>query len=123
MYTISGNRLIEKNSLTKDMKKVMMKVKVLKVIGANRMYSYAIINEIASSPSLAQFFSCREAIKDEVYNTINILEKAGYIRLARQSTTGRIVKYYEITKDGKSVLNGAKKVYTASIKEISNMFK
>jgi DNA-binding PadR family transcriptional regulator len=110
--------LIEKNSLTKDMKKVMIKIKILKIIATNRMYSYAIINEIANSQNLTKFFNRREAIKDEVYNTINILEKSGYIRVARQSTTVRVVKYYEITKEGKSVLNSAKKVYAASIKEI-----
>ncbi len=125
--------MIEKNALTKDMKKVMVKLKVLKIIGIKRTYPYAIVKEIAQSKHMAQFFSSRDAIKDEIYNTINVLEKAGYIRLANSGSrhTGQEkhskpdlpANYYTITKEGKAVLNSTKKIFISSMKEISDMFK
>lgn len=115
--------MIEKNFLTKDMKKIMIKVKILKLIGSKRTYSYAITKEIAQSKHMARFFSGKGAVKDEVYNTINALEKSGYIRLVKQPKSGRVTNYYAITKEGKSVLDDTKKVFASSMKEISKIFK
>jgi DNA-binding PadR family transcriptional regulator len=115
------------------MKKAILKARVLRMIGARRTYAYAIVKEIEGSPHAARFFRGRNEIKDEVYNTIKVLEKSGYIRLAneksgparsaKQPKSDRLTNYYTITKEGKSVLNGAKKILVSSIKEISDMFK
>lgn len=115
--------MIEKNVLTKDMKKVVIKMKVLKIIEIKKTYSYAIIKKIAESKHMAQFFGDINTIRTEVYNTINILEKSGYIRLAKQSKTGRITNYYMITEKGRYVLNNARKVFVLSIKEIASLFE
>lgn len=115
--------MIEKNSLTKDIKKVVVKVKILKIIESRKVYSYALIKEISDNKRIGSFFGSKKEIRDEVYNTIKILEKSGYITLTRRLTTGRRTNYYTITREGRMVLKNARSIFASSMKEISRMFE
>lgn len=110
--------------LNKDMKKMLFKLRVLRTISKKKIYSYAIIKQFQESPHAKRLFgNNKSAIKNEVYNTINALEKSNYIKISAKSKSVRIKNYYKITTKGQSALKSTKKVFVLSMKEISNILK
>jgi DNA-binding PadR family transcriptional regulator len=118
-----GVHLVEKSLLKKDMKNMMLKLKILRMISRNKTYSYAIVKDFTENSRASKFFGGKQAIKNQVYNTINALEKSGYIRLSKQLKSKTAKNYYIITHDGKSALDGTRKVFASSMKEISYILK
>lgn len=102
---------------------MMLKLRVLRMIGKKNIYSYAIVKEFSEGKHAKRFFGSKKAIKNEVYNTINLLEKSGCIKLSNKSKSPRIKNYYKITNKGKLALGSIRKVFISSMKEISYVFK
>lgn len=109
--------------LNKDMKKIMLKMRILRMIDKENIYSYAIVKKFAERPHSGRLFSSKRATKNEVYNTISALEKSGYIKQAGKSKSARAQNYYKTTSKGKSALASARKVFISSMKEVSHIFR
>lgn len=107
------------NFLNKDMKKVMLKIRILRRIGRERVNSYALLNEFGKSRHLSRLFADKDEMKNEIYNTIKSLENSNYIESAKRTENGRQKNYYTLTKKGSGLLKSAKAIFRRHIAELA----
>ncbi len=102
---------------------ILLKLFILKKIDHDKkVYPYDIIKKIKRSPILSNLTD-KETIKNDVYNIISVLEKAGYIESEALKRDGKIKKYYHITPDGKKALNAIKKEFHKLVKTVASLIK
>lgn len=114
----SGKSYIGNPYMTKDMKRQVLKLMVLRRIRAGRAYSYAIIKELGNEHLSMFLKKDTGSVKNDVYNTINALERSGYIKFSPASGMAGGKKYYVITAKGKRVLTESKRLFLASMREL-----
>ncbi len=85
----------------------MLKIALLEKVNKKSSYSYLLSKEIGA---YARMLGYKKDIRSDVYNTILMLEKAGYIKGKREVVGGKIRNYYTITKKGNEALKDAKKM-------------
>ncbi|ASI13530.1 PadR subfamily 2 transcriptional regulator [Candidatus Mancarchaeum acidiphilum] len=102
---------------------ILLKLFILKKIDQDKKaYPYDIIKKIKKSPLLSNLTE-EGSIKNDVYNIISVLEKAGYIESEAIKSDGKIKKYYHITPDGKKALNVIKKDFHKLVKTVTSLIK
>lgn len=62
-------------------------------------------------------------VKNDIYNTINALEKSGYIKAKAEMGEMHFKKYYTITESGSSALAQTKKLFMSSMKSLMQILK
>ncbi len=83
--------------MTKEMRRTILKIRILMSIKKKRTYAYAILKEFGSG-SFANFIG--PTIKNDIYNSLSALEKSGYIKHSVSVTRSGVKKYYSITAKG-----------------------
>ncbi len=116
-----GDLLNEDSFLSRDMKKTVLKIRILGRISAGKVNSYALLKEFSAKGDLARFFSKDGGIKNEIYNTINSLQRSGYIKLSEKLENGRMKHYYTVTRKGRGVLRSAKAVLRSHLEELEDI--
>lgn len=112
------------NYLNKDVKRIILKFRLLHEISMNPSYSYAIIERFCGMASQSKFFGKNKAeIKNDIYNTINALEKSGYIKSVAKVEKGKLKNYCYITPLGKKTLKKSLITFHKSIKELEKIVK
>lgn len=111
--------LKKENFLGTEMRRLILRVRILVRIKAGKVYSYALMKEFSSGP-FSRFMG--RNIKNDVYNTIKSLEQSGYIRMSTKQEGGRPKKYYKLTKKGLVVLKSARGIQKEAAKELSKLF-
>ncbi len=107
---------------------VILKLMVLKRIAIGEVYSYALLKEFKQrtrhfnkgqgTPNM------RGAVtKNDVYNTVNALERSGYIRVRARIEGGRLKKYYSITGEGKLALKEARGVFSNGLRMLMQVMR
>ncbi|MDE1810788.1 MAG: hypothetical protein KGH66_01995 [Candidatus Micrarchaeota archaeon] len=114
----NGKSYIGNPYMTKDMKRQVLKLMVLRRIRAGRAYSYAIIKELGNEHLSMFLKKDTGSVKNDVYNTINALERSGYIKFTPASKLAGGKKYCVITAQGRSVLLESKRLFIESMKEL-----
>ena len=114
---------MKENFLNKDMKKTLLKIHILHRIKRSKVNSYSLLKEISSNSHSGRFFKNKAEIKNEVYNTINSLEKSGYIESSRKVESGRLKNFYAPTEKGTEVLKSAKVIFLKNMKELVLIMK
>jgi DNA-binding PadR family transcriptional regulator len=110
--------------MTKDVRKMIFKLVILRRIKEGKTYSYALIKEMNNHPYVQKFLEKRStSVKNDIYNTINALEKSGYLKVNAKMENGRVKKYYSLTEKGSRVLEDSKKVFMNSMKALASMLK
>jgi DNA-binding PadR family transcriptional regulator len=104
--------------MNKDMRHMVLKLLILKRIKSGRTYSYALIKEFSNDGISGLLQKEHGNVKNDIYNTINALEKSGYIKVKAESGKIRPKKYYTITKSGNSALLQTKKLFMGSMKSL-----
>lgn len=108
------------NSLSKDMKMMVLKFYILGSISeSSKANPYALIKKIGSCKSSEHLFESKTEIKDGIYNAVSCLEHSGYIRASQKIESGRLKKYYALTKEGKESLKSTKKLFSKSVLEMA----
>jgi len=120
---MSAKSYIGNPYMTKDMKRQVLKLMVLRRIKAGRAYSYAIIKELGNEHLSMFLKKDTGSVKNDVYNTISVLERSGYIKLSRAAASDGGKKYYRITPKGSTVLTESKRLFLASMKELMKIIK
>ena len=105
---------------TKDMKKMILKMRIMARIKYGKVYSYGLVKEFGDSHFAKMMGS---SLKNDIYNTITSLKKGGYIRESKKIEKGRAKKYYTITRRGESVMKSATLIQKETLREISKLFK
>lgn len=111
----------EDSFLSKDMKKTIFKIRLLGRISVSKINSYALLKEYSANKEFVRFFGGEKGIKNEIYNTLNSLEKSNYIKVAQKIEKGRLKNYYTVTKKGTHVLKSAKRVLETNLKVIASI--
>ncbi len=112
---------MEKNFLSKDMRKTMLKMFILRRIKKDKVNSYALLKEVSDKVHSKRFFYNSAEVKSELYNTIKSLENSSYIKVSKKIENGRLKNYYALTKEGNNVLESAKKIFVRNIKELTTI--
>lgn len=102
--------------ISKDMYHAVLKLVLLTKIRKEKTYSYKLLKDISKHLSP---ISGKKDIKSDIYNTINLLENAGYIKVDVQMERNRTKKYYSLTKEGIKVHDNAKMVFRDAMTEVS----
>lgn len=110
----------EDKYFSREKKRIILRLRILRRIQVGKAYSYEISKEFGSG-HLAKFFG--KNIKNDVYNTINALESSGYIKVSTKVEGGRIKKYYSLTKKGSGVMKSAKRIMNDMAKEVTKLFE
>lgn len=111
------------NFFTQDIRKAMLKVRLLSRIKKSRVNAYMLLKEISSRPIASRLFKDSSELKNTVYNTLNSLERSGYIKSTKKVEKGRTKYYYAVTAKGNAVLSSARTAFKRHAKEISALFK
>ncbi|MCL5433429.1 MAG: helix-turn-helix transcriptional regulator [Candidatus Marsarchaeota archaeon] len=87
--------------LNNEMKKVVLKIVILKIIKKHKIHPYAIIKILSNFQHLNYFISDKSELKNDVYNIISTLQKGGYIKLNKKH---KKMNFYMLTKKGDDTL-------------------
>lgn len=110
--------------MTKDMMHIILKLKLLYRIQSGRVHSYALIKEFESSPHIMDFISKHGgSVKSSIYNTVNALEKSGYVKTSADKDGSRSKKYYTITSEGRKALKESKGLFIKSMRELTSIIR
>lgn len=109
------------NFLSKDMKKAMLKVRLLMRISRARVNSYTLLKEMERSKHSKRLFESRAEMKNEIYNTINSLESSGYIKSLQKIENSRLKNYYTLTKKGEDIRRSAREIFRRNVKELASL--
>ncbi|MGC8572043.1 MAG: PadR family transcriptional regulator [Candidatus Micrarchaeia archaeon] len=102
-----------------ELKRMLIKIFILKIIKKKKIYSYALIKEISKHEHFKHFVNSEE-IKNDVYNAVSALEKEGYIKVSNKKDH---IKYYEITKKGNDALTEINKNFKEAWRRMRQIIK
>ena len=114
-----GNEM--QNYMTKDMYHLIMKLVILGSIKRREMYPYELINRVAMH--VPKYKGDKGEIKNDVYNTLAVLERIGYIRLEKKLVEGRVKNFYTITKKGNESLLASKRILADAMVNVTRQLK
>ena len=117
---INGRNAME-HYMTKDMYHMIIKLVILGKIKSKRMYSYELINHVAMH--VPKYRYDKKEIKNDVYNTIAMLEKLGYVGQKRMLSGGKVKNFYSLTKKGEKSLAESKKILSRAMKDVTMQLK
>jgi DNA-binding PadR family transcriptional regulator len=111
--------LVKENFINKDMRGTMLKLRILRSMSKSKTNSYALLKEFKANERFKKYLGGQRNIKNEVYNTINSLEKFKYIKSVQKTEKGRLKNYYTLTSKGDKVLKSAGRLFKIHIKELT----
>ena len=117
---MKDNRLLEDACISKDMKHAILKIIILKIINRSGTHAYAILQKIKKIQLLKSLYS-GESMKNDVYNTLKILEQHGYITPKAASSNGRMKKVYSLTAKGGKSLKKTRAIYLKALREVAKV--
>ncbi len=106
--------------MSMDVKRIILKIRIMGLIKKQRIYPYAIIKAF-DKMGFSSFFG--PTLKNDTYNALKMLEKAGYIKMNAKVEGGKAKTYYFITPQGSAMLAQMGKIMKATFKEVSKLFK
>jgi DNA-binding PadR family transcriptional regulator len=108
--------------MTKDVKRIILKFRLLHEISLKPTYSYELFEGICHSAAASKFFGrSKSEIKNDIYNTVNMLEKSGYIKSVTKIEGGKLKNYCYITPLGRKTLKKSGAFFIKSVKQLAKM--
>lgn len=108
------------NYFTRDMKRMILKMRLMMRIKQGRAYSYGIVKEFGKG-GFAKLMG--KSLKNDIYNTIKSLEIGGYIKETSTIEKGKAKKYYSLTVRGEDIMKSAAKLHKEMLRELSKLFR
>jgi DNA-binding PadR family transcriptional regulator len=106
--------------LDKDMRSSMLKMFVLRKISRESTNPYALMKEFGKRRGFLARFGSTD-VKNEIYNTVNSLEKSGYISSSQKTENGRVKNYYVLTLKGKRVMASARILFRKHLQALTTL--
>ena len=104
-----------------EAKRIILKLRILgRLMEGGKVYSYALIKEF-DKLGFGDFYG--PTLKNDIYNTLRVLEKSGYIKMQAKIEGGKVKHYYSITKDGAIALKSVGKMMISTVKQAGKLFK
>ena len=108
--------------ISKDVKRIMLKFRLLNEIALKPSYSYELIDRLCIAAAASKFFGkSKTEIKNDIYNTINALEKSGYIKSVAKVEDGKLKNYCYITPLGKKTLKKSRAFFMKSVQSLAKI--
>lgn len=104
-----------------EVKRMVLRFRLLARIKQGRAYPYELIKEFEKNPFVRSMLGA--SLKNDVYNILKSLEKAGYIRLEAKMEKGKVKSYYTITRNGERAFRSAIKVMISAAREANREFR
>ena len=120
---IGKNVANQDHYMNKDMRHIVLKLLILKRIKSGRTYSYALLKEFSNDRISGLLQKEKGNVKNDIYNTINALEKSGYIKVRAGAYKARSKKYYALTSSGKLALAQTKKIFISSMRSLIEIMR
>jgi DNA-binding PadR family transcriptional regulator len=118
------NKLADQNRyMSKDMRHIVLKLLILKSIKNGKTYSYALVKKFSNDRISGMLQKKDGEVKNDIYNTINALEKSGYIKAKSGVNNERSKKYYTLTSSGKATLAQTKRIFLSSMKSLMEIMR
>lgn len=95
----------------------MLKIMVLVHLKKTDMHPYAMLKHFRSSPMFSRIK------KSDVYNTINSLEKEGYVKYKAVKKGAQTQKRYELTAKGNRIMARSKRIRTRALKDLRTLIE
>lgn len=104
-----------------EAKRIILKIRILgRLKLGGRAYSYALIKEF-DKMGFSKFYG--PTLKNDIYNTLRTLDKAGYIKLSSKAERGKVKNYYTITKRGETALKSVGRMMIRTVRQADKVFK
>ncbi|MEM3841294.1 MAG: helix-turn-helix transcriptional regulator [Candidatus Micrarchaeaceae archaeon] len=107
--------------MTKDMYHMIMKLVILGEIKKKKVYSYELINHVAIH--VPKYRSSKNDVKNDVYNTLAMLEKLGYVSQKKTFYRDRVRNFYTLTKKGAMALAESKKIMSKAMADVTKQLR
>lgn len=107
--------------MTKDIARIILKIRMLWKISNKEIYSYALLKDIENDKISEHLKKDGSNIKNDIYNTMKALEKSRYITMRARIENGKLKKYYKITEKGRKALKESRELFLNSMKEIKSI--
>ncbi|MFI5412283.1 MAG: PadR family transcriptional regulator [Candidatus Micrarchaeales archaeon] len=117
---MEGKTAFASKFMPMEVKRVILKIRILGRVKAGKIYSYALIKEFEKS-GFSEFFG--PTLKNDTYNALKVLEKSNYIKMQAKIEGGKVKNYYTITKSGSETLKSVGKMMIGTMKEADKLFK
>ncbi len=114
---------MEENFIKSDLRRTMLKVHILLRARDERINPYSLVKEFSGDKLFSSFFKSAAELRDDTYNCIRSLEKAGLLTSSRKIEKGRLKLYYSTTGMGNKVLKTSIEEFHKGISQISRLFK
>ena len=95
----------------------MLRIVVLVHLKKRGMHPYAMLKHFEGTPLFSRIK------KSDVYNTINSLEKEGYVRYKAVKKGAQTQKRYELTAKGTNILMRSKKIKTRALNDLKTLIE
>lgn len=106
----------------KDIKRIMLKFRLLNEISQKPSYSYELFDTLCKAAAASKFFGRNKSeIKNDIYNTINALEKSGYIKSISRVEGGKLKNYCYITPLGTKTLKRSRAFFHKSVNQLAKI--
>ena len=110
--------LFEEKLFDAAMTRSMLKIIILAHLRKGDMHPYALLKHFKASRSPAMLSRME---KSDVYNTINSLEKEGFISHRIKKKGAQNQKYYQLTPKGRKVVRGLKAIGTNALRDLKKL--
>lgn len=117
------NTKVEESFIKSDLRRTMLKVHILLKAREERINPYSLVKEFLGDKPFSSFFKGAVELRDDTYNCIRSLEKAGLLKSSRKIEKGRLKLYYSTTSTGNKVLKTSMEEFHKGVFQISRLFK
>ena len=115
---------LHEDYMRKDVKRIMLKFRLLNEIAQKPSYSYELIDRLCIAAVASKFFGKpKTEIKNDIYNTINALEKSGYIKSVSRVEGGKLKNYCYITPLGRKTLRKSRAFFIKSVNILAKIVR
>ena len=107
------------NTLNRGLQNEILKVMLLIHLSRHPGYPYALLKAVRSR----RIWMLQGVVKSDLYNTMNSLEKQGFIK-SKAILAGAVArKNYALTPKGRKVVHASKKAMIRSFGEVAKMIR
>lgn len=107
----------ERARVWKSLRSGVLKLVLLRSISKGNDYPYSVLKSLKCHSHLP----FGTVSKNEVYNTLNALEKRGYVRSRTVLSGSKAQRHYRLTPQGRSVVRRSRRIMLQLIKDMKTL--
>ena len=113
----------EQNFVRDDIRRTLLKVHLLWRLNKSTANAYSLVKEFSEDKLISSFFSGRRELRDDVYNGLKSLEKAGLVTSSPKIENNKLKQYYSVTPEGEKILKSSLNEFIKGSGAIQALFR